>query len=241
LPAFKAGQKVIEVVKDIAEIIYTNKGKSMTASQFLNYFLFPPKKQNDYVENLSGGEKRRLHLLTVLIENPNFLILDEPTNDLDLVTLYKLEEFLESYKGCLLIVSHDRYFLDKLSDHIFIFENYGKIKDHYGTYQKYKEKKLQEEKIKERGKKSEKITKQEKKTVKKKLSYKEQKEYEQLLLDIARLEKEKADLEAELNSGITDFEKLQSLSEKIKSIMELTEEKTIRWMELEELKESFNS
>ncbi len=237
LPIYREDQKVIEVVKEIAEIVQVEKGKSMTASQFLNYFLFPPEKQNDYVVNLSGGEKRRLYLLTVLIKNPNFLILDEPTNDLDLVTLYKLEEFLENYKGCLLLVSHDRYFLDKLSDHIFVFEGEGKIKDFYGPYRLYREKKIEAEKIKERDKKSEKPAKADKKPVKKKLSYKEQKEYDQLMEDIDRLEREKSALEEQINSGITDFEELQRLSAQIKEVMDTIDEKTMRWMELEELKE----
>jgi ATP-binding cassette subfamily F protein uup len=236
LPVYRDDQKVIEVVKEIAEVIHTEKGKSLTASQFLNYFLFPPQKQNDYIVNLSGGEKRRLYLLTVLIKNPNFLILDEPTNDLDLVTLYKLEEFLMNYKGCLLIVSHDRYFLEKLSDHLFIFEENGKIKDFYGPYKEYRQKLSLKEKTEEKEKK---VTKNkiEKKQVKKKLSYKEQKEYETLETEIAELEEKKKKLEEELNSGITDYEKLQAISEEINTLIEKIELKTLRWMELEELKE----
>jgi ATP-binding cassette subfamily F protein uup len=236
LPVYRDDQKVIEVVKEIADVIHTEKGKSLTASQFLNYFLFPPQKQNDYIVNLSGGEKRRLYLLTVLIKNPNFLILDEPTNDLDLVTLYKLEEFLMNYKGCLLIVSHDRYFLEKLSDHLFIFEENGKIKDFYGPYKEYRQKLSLKEKTEEKEKK---VTKNkiEKKQVKKKLSYKEQKEYETLETEIAELEEKKKKLEEELNSGITDYEKLQAISEEINTLIEKIELKTLRWMELEELKE----
>jgi len=131
-------QTVLEVVKDIAEIIPTGKGSNLTASQFLNHFMFPPKVQNDYVSKLSGGERRRLYLLTVLVKNPNFLILDEPTNDLDLLTLNKLEEFLEGFKGCLILVSHDRYFLDKLVDHILVFEGDGKVKDYHSNYTEYR-------------------------------------------------------------------------------------------------------
>ncbi len=239
LPEYDNDKKVLEVVKDIAEIINTGKGKSMTASQFLNFFLFPPEKQNDYVANLSGGEKRRLYLLTVLIKNPNFLILDEPTNDLDLITLYKLEEFLFNYKGCLILVSHDRYFLDKLSDHMFIFEGEGKIKDFYGLYSEYKKRKAEQKSEKE--KPVEKKSHQQKRTVKKKLSYKEQKEYEQLEQEIENLENEKAGLEKKINSGITDYEELQKLSEKIKNIIDLIDEKTLRWMELDELKERLSS
>ena len=241
LPDYRDDMKVIDVVKEIAEIVYLDKNKSMTASQFLNYFLFPPDKQNDYIGNLSGGERRRLYLLTVLIKNPNFLILDEPTNDLDLVTLYKLEEFLMNFKGCLLLVSHDRYFLDKLSDHIFIFEGEGKIKDFYGLYSEYIDKKQKEEKELEKEKKLLNVEKPAKKQVKKKLSYKEQKEYETLEDEIQKLEIEKTELENKLNSGITDFEELQKISGKIKEILELIDEKTLRWMELDELKDQLES
>ena len=236
-------QKVIDVVKDIAEVIETSKGNSMTASQFLNYFMFPPEMQHALVANLSGGEKRRLYLLTVLIKNPNFLILDEPTNDLDLITIYKLEEFLMNYKGCLLLVSHDRYFLDKLSDHLFIFKGDGEIKDFYGPYKEYRQKMLEEEKeqkeLKNIRKRELAANYTEKKPVKTKLSYKEQKEYEQLMEEIENLEQRKADIEKELTTEISDYEKLQKLSEEIKLIIESIDEKTMRWMELEEMKESF--
>jgi ATP-binding cassette subfamily F protein uup len=234
LPVYRDDLKVIEVVKDIAEIIHTGKNQSMTASQFLNYFMFPPSQQNDYVSKLSGGERRRLYLLTVLMKNPNFLILDEPTNDLDLMTLYKLEEFLENFKGCLLIVSHDRYFLDKLSDHIFIFEGNGHIKDFYGKYSEYKKETIQSGKD---NKVKEKKILEKPQGLKKKLSYKEQKEYYELEIEIEQLEKEKSNLETLINSGITDFNKLQELSMSIENIINKIDEKTLRWMELEELKE----
>ncbi len=244
LPLVREDQKVIEVVKDIAEVIETSKGNSMTASQFLQYFMFPPEMQYLPVSNLSGGERRRLYLLTVLIKNPNFLILDEPTNDLDLITLYKLEEFLMNFKGCLLLVSHDRYFLDKLSDHLFIFQGNGKIKDFYAPYKEYRQMKLEEEKrqreLKQQLKKEQPAGSSGKKPAKKKLSYKEQKEYEQLERDIEVLEQQKTTLENEINSGITDFEQLQKLSEQIKTLMETIDEKTLRWMELEELKEKLS-
>lgn len=243
LPALREDQKVIEVVKEIAEVIETSKGNSMTASQFLQYFMFPPEMQYALVSNLSGGEQRRLYLLTVLIKNPNFLILDEPTNDLDLITLYKLEEFLMNFKGCLMLVSHDRYFLDKLSDHLFIFEGNAKIKDFYGSYKAYRQQKQDLEKkqkdLKQTEKKQQRQKEAVKKSVKKKLSYKEQKEYEQLEKEIETLEQQKTLLEKELNSGITNFEALQNLSEQIKTTIELIDEKTLRWMELEELKEKF--
>jgi len=238
LPVYREDQKVIEVVKDIAEVVEVGKNKFLTASQFLDYFLFPPSKQNDWVINLSGGEKRRLFLLTVLIKNPNFLILDEPTNDLDLLTLYKLEEFLLQYQGCLLLVSHDRYFLDKLSDHLFIFEEHGRIKDFYGSYQDYQKKKWEAAKQKDKEEKELKTLKEVKNKPKKKLSFKEQKEYENLEREIEALEIEKKNLEDRLNSGITDYEELTKISQAIERIMEAMDEKTMRWMELEELKES---
>ncbi len=239
----KSDQKVIEVVKDFAEVIETSKGNSMTASQFLQYFMFPPEMQYNLVSNLSGGERRRLYLLTVLIKNPNFLILDEPTNDLDLMTLYKLEEFLLNFKGCLLLVSHDRYFIDRLTDHLFIFDGDGTVRDFYGTYNDYRQQLTEAEK---KQKELQKADKKEKlknsatpKGQKTKLSYKEQKELEQLEKDIEYLEQEKSTLETELNSGISDFEVLQDISHKIKSVIQQLDEKTLRWMELEELKEQF--
>jgi ATP-binding cassette subfamily F protein uup len=245
LPHLREDQKVIEVVKEIAEVIETAKGNSMSASQFLQYFMFPPEMQYSLVENLSGGERRRLYLLTVLIKNPNFLILDEPTNDLDLITLYKLEEFLMNYKGCLLLVSHDRYFLDKLSDHLFLFKGDGKVKDFYGPYKEYRQLQLDSERaqkeLKQSQKKEQQLKATEKKAVKTKLSYKEQKEYETLEKEIEELEQQKTALEEELNSGITDFEILQKLSEQIKETINSIDEKTLRWMDLEELKEKLSS
>jgi len=244
LPNIRDDQKVIEVVKEIAEVIETSKGNSMTASQFLQYFMFPPEMQHALVANLSGGEKRRLYLLTVLIKNPNFLILDEPTNDLDLLTLYKLEEFLMNFKGCLLLVSHDRCFLDKLSGHLFVFKGDGEIKDFYGPYKEYRRRMLEEEKelkeLKQNQKREESAKATEKKRVKTKLTYKEQKEFEQLEKEIEMLEQQKAELETELNSGAGDFEVLQKLSEEIKTVLEAIYEKTLRWMELEELREQLS-
>ncbi len=230
-------KRVIDVVTDIAEMIVLDKNRSMSASQFLNYFLFPPKMQIQPVSKLSGGERRRLYLLTVLIKNPNFLILDEPTNDLDIVTLNKLEEFLSEYKGCLMMVSHDRYFLDRLTDHLFIFEGEGKIKDFYGNYTDYKLWKEQKEKPdrKEETDAKKKPLRKEKK--RKGLSYKEQKEYEQLELEIEQLESEKSALEEKLNSGTRDYQELEKLSHQIGEIMALIDKKTERWMELEEKKD----
>jgi len=233
-------KRVLEVVTDIAEVIEVGAGNSMTASQFLNYFLFPPKRQRDFVSKLSGGEKKRLYLLTVLMKNPNFLILDEPTNDLDLKTLSILEEFLSTYKGCLLLVSHDRYFLDHLVDHLFVFEGDGNIKDHPGNYSSYREKLVALEKSNKRERVGE--TKKEKvKTgknnplVKSKRTYKENKEYSSLEKEIESLELEKKQLETRLNSGENDYESLQKCAVQIGQLIELIDEKTLRWMELDEI------
>ncbi|UBM61091.1 ABC-F family ATP-binding cassette domain-containing protein [Candidatus Sulfidibacterium hydrothermale] len=223
---------VLEVVKDIAEVIQTGKNKTLTASQFLNYFLFPPKVQQTPVSKLSGGERRRLYLLTVLITNPNFLILDEPTNDLDIVTLNKLEAFLSDFQGCLILVSHDRYFLDRLTDHLFIFEGNGKIKDFYGNYTSYRFSKLNEEK---KNKPAEKKPAQPKvKQNNRKLSYKEKREFEQLETEIEQLEKEKAALESTMNTGNLSYQELEETGRQIARLMETLDEKTLRWMELAE-------
>ena len=230
-------QTVLEVVKEIAEIIPTGNGNSLTASQFLQHFMFPPKVQNDYVSKLSGGERRRLYLLTVLVRNPNFLILDEPTNDLDLLTLNKLEEFLEGFQGCLILVSHDRYFLDKLVDHLFVFEGDGKIKDYHSNYTEYRlmmDEKERQAKSELSSEKKE-IKNTSKKPVEKtKLTYHEKKEYELLMGEIDDLEKEKLTIEEKLNSGDTDYEELEKLSIRIGRVIELIDQKTMRWMELDE-------
>ncbi len=231
-------KRVIEVVKDIAEVIPGADGSMITASQFLQHFLFSPEMQHNFVSQLSGGEKRRLHLLTVLMKNPNFLILDEPTNDLDIITLNKLEEFLGQYSGCLIIVSHDRYFLDKLTGHLFVFEGNGIIKDFTGNYTQYREKKALQEKqdkpTKTAGKKPKPPTNKPK--TKKKLSYKEQRELEQLEKDIEALELEKEELENKLNSGALAFEELQNSSKRVGELIETIDEKMMRWMELDEIR-----
>lgn len=234
----KDSQTVLEVVKEIAEVIPNGKNNSLTASQFLTHFMFPPKVQNDYVSKLSGGERRRLYLLTVLIKNPNFLILDEPTNDLDLITLNKLEEFLDNYKGCLILVSHDRYFLDKLVDHLFIFKGDGEIKDFHSNYTEYRlieNEKERQLKNKQSSEKKEKKKNTEKQNVKKKLSFHEKKEYDKLIADIEVLEVEKTELETKISSGDNDYETIQKLSERIGIVMNDMDEKTMRWMELDEL------
>ncbi|MGB0521489.1 MAG: ABC-F family ATP-binding cassette domain-containing protein [Flammeovirgaceae bacterium] len=228
---------ILDVVKDIAEVIpIGKKGETLSASQFLNLFLFPPKMQQTPVSKLSGGEKRRLHLLTILVKNPNFLILDEPTNDLDLQTLQTLEQFLDNFQGCVIVVTHDRYFMDRIVDHLFVFEGAGKIKDFNGKYTDYRTWKQEEER---EAKKLEKAAKPKETShratqEKKKLSYKEKLEYEQLEGEIEALEEEKAQLEEKLTSGETDHQKLQEWSERIAELIDLIDEKTIRWMELAE-------
>lgn len=233
----KEDKRVIEVLKDIAEVIVMADGKKVTASQFLQHFMFAPEMQHTYVSKLSGGERRRLYLLTILIKNPNFLILDEPTNDLDLLTLNKLEEFLLQFKGCLLLVSHDRYFMDKLTDHLFIFNGNGVIKDEYCSYSEYRKKLNTEEK---KTKKTQKTDTEEtlsttQSAKKKKLSYKDKYEYEQLEIEIEKLEKEKNALETALEDTDMSYEKMMDKSEKLGKTIELIDEKSFRWMELDEL------
>lgn len=230
-PQWKQEQRVIDAVKEIAEVVALEDGRSISASQFLEHFMFSPESQYKMISKLSGGELRRLHLLTVLIKNPNFLILDEPTNDLDLFALNKLEDFLLSFKGCLLIVSHDRYFLDKLSEHIFVFEGEGVIKDHYGSYSSYRRKK---EEIKRPEKKAPKapVSPSGEKAAKSKLTFKEKLEYEKLEPEIEALEEEKSMLEAELNTGELDYELLTQKSTRVALLIEEIDKKMQRWLEL---------
>jgi ATP-binding cassette subfamily F protein uup len=228
---WKKEQRVIDAVKEIAEVVLMEDGKTISASQFLEHFMFPPDTQYKMISKLSGGELRRLHLLTVLIRNPNFLILDEPTNDLDLFALNRLEEFLLNFKGCLVIVSHDRYFLDKLTDHLFIFLGDGKIRDHYGAYSTYRqEQDGSQEPVKR--KKENSTTEGTKAKVKTKLSYKEQQEYDSLEPEIEALEQEKTYLEEELNAGDLDYASLDTKSKRVAEIMDLIDSKMQRWMEL---------
>ena len=239
---FQETDRVIDIVKNIAERIDLGNGRVLSASQFLEYFLFTDKQQYSLVEKLSGGERRRLYLLTVLMRNPNFLILDEPTNDLDIVTLNVLEEYLKSFKGCLLIVSHDRFFMDKVSDRIFAFEGNGIIKDFPGNYTQYKNKKEEEEE--QRQKEQKKQTTQQAavqpsgpidKTQKRKLSYKEKLEMQQLEQEIEQLNTEKTGIETALNSGTLPNDQLLQQSQRIAKIIELLDEKEMRWLELSEI------
>lgn len=235
-PDFKPNQKVIEVVQEIAEVVTLSDGSSVSASRFLTQFKFSPKAQYDFVEKLSGGEKRRLQLLLVLIKNPNFLILDEPTNDLDLDSLRVLEEFLEEFQGCLIIVSHDRYFLDRLVDHLFIFEKNKPIKDFVGNYTDFRLHQAEAKKEKQPQVANTKPSKtKEKPAQKSKMSYNEKREYEGLESEIAKLNKEKDVLVTKLNAGDGDHEQLMELGLQIKAIEDKIDEKELRWLELSEL------
>jgi len=240
----KEDVRVIEFVKNIAEFFPLADGSKISAAQFLERFLFTPDKQYTYISKLSGGEKKRLQLLAILFRNPNFLVLDEPTNDLDLPTLGILEEFLAEFGGCLIIVSHDRYFMDKLVDHLFVFEGNGEVRDFPGNYSQYRELEREEEKYKAAGHQAEKqqhlANAQEQtsgpatKAEARKLSYKEKRELEQLEIEMPQLEAEKAQLEAEMSQGGIDYATLQSKGERIAAIVALLEEKEMRWLELSE-------
>ena len=241
---FKAGQTVFDIVHNIAETVTTADGHSISAMSMLNRFLFPPETLTKRVEILSGGELRRLYLLTILMRNPNFLILDEPTNDLDILTLNILEEYLESFKGCLLIVSHDRYFLDKTVDHLFIFREGGAVKDFVGQYSEYREyvKEQEAEEAQQAKLTAEKAAKNvpaptqtTQRQHRRKLSFKEQRELEQIEIELPKLEAEKSKLEAELSSGELSHERLMETSARISAIIESIEEKEIRWLELSEI------
>ena len=237
-------KRIIEIVRDIAEHIPLANGTSLSAANLLIRFNFPPNVQFSYAHTLSGGEKRRLYLLTILMKNPNFLILDEPTNDLDIVTLQTLEDFLEEFKGCVLIVSHDRYFIDRLVDHTFVMEGNGTIKDYPGNYTEYRnwkqEQKNEEASVKPILQKI--IPIEEKKELiietkaipAKKLSYKVQREIEMLEVEIPQLEEKKKLLEMELSNSTSNFDLVQKLGSELKSLSEVLEEKSVRWLEIQE-------
>lgn len=240
---FKDTDRVIDIVKNISERIDLGNGRIMSASQFLEYFMFTDKQQYSLVEKLSGGERRRLYLLTVLMSNPNFLILDEPTNDLDIVTLNVLEEYLKSFKGCLLIVSHDRFFTDKVVDRIFAFEGNGTVKDFPGNYTIYKNQREAEKELQEKLEREKK--KQEPKPIqtnntaksenKRKLTFKERQEIKQLETDMEQLNAEKAEIETALNSGTLTPNELIQKSNRIGELIDLLDEKEMRWLELSEI------
>ena len=253
-------KRILEVVKDIAEFIPLANGSSLSASQLLTRFNFPPDVQYSYVSKLSGGEKRRLYLLTILVKNPNFLILDEPTNDLDIVTLQTLEEFLDEFKGCVLIVSHDRYFMDRLVDHVFAFEGDGEVKDFPGTYSDYRiwkqqqrlsgndqnrtsaaEKQIEADNI-SLEEKAAKVptytdeqsgnTQQQKTT--KKLSYKLQRELDEIEKRIPQLEENKMRLEDQLASGISDYNEIQRITDELQEVKTELDQVSMRWLEIQE-------
>ena len=233
---FDEGKSVIDTVRDIAEVVNYGKDKVYTADQLLAHFMFPYKMHRQPVALLSGGEKRRLYLLTVLVSNPNFLILDEPTNDLDLLTLQKLEDFLQGYKGCLLVVSHDRFFMDEVVDQLFVFQGDGNVKGFMGNYSQYKDyldaKQKEERKEKAAEKKDEPRPVKQREKVKR--SFKEQREYENLTKEMAELEAEKQTLTEALNNE-TDYQKLHEMGNRLQEIKDLLDEKELRWLELDEI------
>lgn len=233
---FNENDRVIDIVKEISERIDLGNGRIMSASQFLEYFMFTDKQQYSLVSKLSGGERRRLYLLTILMSNPNFLILDEPTNDLDIVTLNVLEDYLKGFKGCLLVVSHDRFFTDKVVDRIFAFEGNGVIKDFPGNYTIYKNRMEEEEE--KRGKEKQATVKgeqREKQEKKQKLSFKEKQEMQQLEQEIEHLNHEKTTLETELNSGSIATDELVKKAGRITAILAMLDEKEMRWLELSDI------
>ena len=239
---FRDDQKVIDIITDIADYIDLGGGKHMTASQFLNYFLFSPEQQHNYVYKLSGGEKRKLYLCTVLMKNPNFLVLDEPTNDLDIQTLQILEEYLQDFPGCVIVVSHDRYFMDKVVDHLLVFKGEGEIQDFPGNYtqfrdfQKMKSKEEEQQKpTKNNSPTANESKKDYRNNTKRKMSFKEKREYEQLSDKIAQLEEEKQKLEEELCSGNLSVDELTEKSKRLPILKDELDELELRWLELAEL------
>jgi ATP-binding cassette subfamily F protein uup len=235
---FEEEQRVIDAVREIADYIKMADGRELSVSNFLTLFLFPPEKQYTYIKKLSGGEKRRLQLLKILVQNPNFLILDEPTNDLDIATLNVLEDFLMNFQGCLLVVSHDRYFMDKLVEHLFVFEGEGKIRDFPGNYTDYRNFVSEQLSAQNEQSKNTKNLAVEARSsspeVKKKLSFKEQKEYENLEKEIGNLEEKKANLVEKLNSGQGNYEDLGTWAKEIEQLTETISDKELRWLELAE-------
>ena len=241
---FNDNQKVIDVITAIADYVDLGSGKKLSASQLLQYFLFTPEQQYNYVYKLSGGERRKLYLCTVLMQNPNFLVLDEPTNDLDIVTLQILEEYLQDFPGCVIVVSHDRYFMDKVVDHLLVFRGQGDIKDFPGNYTQYREYSGEWREVR-----GERIVQDKKKpqqdipltshhsplTSKRKLSYKEKREMEQLEKDIAALEDEKKQIEDALCGGTTSVDEITAMSKRLPVLKDELDEKSMRWLELSEV------
>ena len=238
---FNEQQKVIDVITDIADYVELGGGKKLSASQLLQYFLFTPEQQYNYVYKLSGGERRKLYLCTVLMRNPNVLVLDEPTNDLDIVTLQILEEYLQDFPGCVIVVSHDRYFMDKVVDHLLVFKGHGEIKDFPGNYTQYREwASLEENKTSSSSSSSSTSTAGKpsyRHDDRRRLSYKEKREMEQLEKDIAALEEEKKQIEEALCGGTTSVDEITAMSKRLPLLNEELDEKSMRWLELSEIKD----
>ena len=236
---FNDQQKVIDIIRDIAEYIDMGSGKHLSASQFLQYFLFTPEQQHNYVYKLSGGERRKLYLCTVLMKNPNFLVLDEPTNDLDIVTLQILEEYLQDFPGCVIVVSHDRYFMDKVVDHLLVFKGDGEIKDFPGNYTQYRDwQALQPTNTKEKDnprETSQSSSSSQSTSLKRKMTYKEKTEFERLEKEIAALEAEQRQLEEALCSGTLSIDELTEKSKRLPLLKDELDEKSLRWLELSEI------
>jgi ATP-binding cassette subfamily F protein uup len=234
---FDEQQKVIDVVRDIAEYIDLGSGRHLSASQFLQHFLFTPEQQHNYVYKLSGGERRKLYLCTVLMRNPNFLVLDEPTNDLDIVTLQILEEYLQDFPGCVIVVSHDRYFMDKVVDHLLVFKGNGKVKDFPGNYTQYREWSSLQSSATSGTTNATNTT--EKKDyhhdTRRRMSFKEKREFEQLEKDITQLEAEKKQIEDRLSSGNVSVEEITTMSKRLPILNDELDEKSMRWLELSEI------
>lgn len=235
---FKEDDKVIDIITDIADYIDLGNGRKLTASQLLNYFLFSPEQQYTYVYKLSGGERRKLYLCTVLMKNPNFLVLDEPTNDLDIQTLQVLEEYLQDFPGCVIIVSHDRYFMDKVVDHLLVFKGNGEVKDFPGNYTQYREWNSLKSKAENKLPESKTINKKKKDyhhDTRRRLSFKEKQELQQLSLDIDRLEEEQKNIEEALCSGNLSVAELTDKSKRLPILKNELDEKSMRWLELSEI------
>jgi ATP-binding cassette subfamily F protein uup len=237
--SFDPRERVIDAVTKIAEYIFFEDGTKMSASQMLTYFLFPPETQYNFIEKLSGGEQRRLYLCTVLMQNPNFLILDEPTNDLDIMTLNVLEDYLQAFEGCVIVVSHDRFFMDKIVDHLFIFEGDGLITDFPGNYTIYRNKILEEKeirniKIREENKTQSQPSEKSNTQIRQKLTFNERREFEQLENELAELESQINKLEKLLNSGNLPHDELFMKSQELMHYKSDLDKKELRWLELSE-------
>jgi ATP-binding cassette subfamily F protein uup len=241
-PRIKEGMRVIDIVREVADEIPFGSSSTLSAAQFLYYFNFDNSTQANYYTNLSGGEKRRLHLVLTLVHNPNFLILDEPTNDLDIPTLNILEDFLMRYQGCLMVTTHDRAFLDKIADHLFVFEGNGKIKDYHASYTEYRLKKQDEERKQKREKQlqKEKTAAPKKAKTSNKPTYKQKKEYEELNRRIDELESQKAEVLEKLNGGEGSAEDFTQWSQEFSRLENELEEAEMRWLELAEIMENKN-